>query len=108
MDRHEVALAVDRELGDLEPVLDEKALDLIRVGAAVRSLGEIEDDGIEGRHLHAGEAQRASPGGQGRQPAEGRLGRQELGEEHAWPADRAHHSCRQTGWAGGGGGVAPR
>ena len=61
VDRHELALQVRREIGDLDPVSPGDAHDLVAVGVGLGGFREIEQAAVPARELHALIAERSGP-----------------------------------------------
>jgi hypothetical protein len=89
MHRHQLALQMGRQLGDLQAFVGQHALDVVAIGLAVRRLLQIEEARVS-RDLQTLVTQTRRPVGQTRQRVEWRRIAQELCQEDARPLDGSH------------------
>ena len=101
IDRHELALQVGRELGDLDAVLLRDAAQLLAVGLAFGGLLEVDQPASQVGNLHALVAEPGRPAADPVEGVERRRVAGELGEEDRRTLDRFHRYSSFSGWSAG-------
>ena len=103
--RHQLALQMGGQLGDLQPVASQNALYLLAIGFALRRLLQVKQARVPTRNLHPLVAQTRRPGGNRIQRIEGRGIPRKLGQKNSRSFDGFHgaprYGCGIGGRAGG-------